>query len=86
MAQHDVLNNSTIRQIVNSIEVKHFTTFTIVNLVKSNHLDIFNQMKRNSPRNYQAVIGKAVKRFAIETSEITQISPPDESPARWEKK
>jgi len=85
MAQHNVLDNNTIRQIVNSINGKHFTTITVVNILNSNFRGIYDEMKRNSPRNFQAVIGKAVKRYSIETNEIKQISPSDESPARWEK-
>jgi len=85
MAQHHILKNSILSEIINSISGKHFTTYTVVNKLESNYQDIFNEMKRNSRRNYQAVIGTAIKRFSIETNKIKQISSRDESPARWEK-
>ena len=85
MAQHNALDNHTISKIIISIPGKHFTTITAVRILESNYPDIYNVMKINSPRNFQSVIGKAIKRFSIETNNIKQISPADESPARWEK-
>ena len=85
MAQHNVLDNNTISQIINTIPGKHFTTITAIKILESNYSGIYNEMKINSPRNFQSVIGKAIKRFSVETNIIKQISPSDESPARWEK-
>jgi hypothetical protein len=85
MAQHNVLDNNTILEIVNSINAKHFTTIEVVDRLKSNYPDIYNEMKRNSPRNFQSVIGKAIKRFSVSENKIRQISSADVSPAIWEK-
>ncbi len=85
MAQHNVLDNKTILEIVISINGKQFSTLVVVDKLKSNYPDIYNDMKRNSPRNFQSVIGKAIKRFSVQTNKIIQISSADVSPAIWEK-
>jgi hypothetical protein len=85
MAQHDAINNSMLQTIINSIPSKHFTTLSVVSALEINYKNKVEELKGYSPRNYRSVIGKAVKRFSVETNKIKQISPPDESPARWEK-
>ncbi|MCX6158797.1 MAG: hypothetical protein NTY74_12535 [Ignavibacteriae bacterium] len=86
MAQHNVLDNNTISKVINSIPGKHFTTITVVKILESDYPAKYNELKINSPRNFQSVIGVAIKRYLRETNKITQLSPQEESPARWEKK
>jgi len=86
MAQHDEITNSVLKSCIDGISSKHFTTLKVVSLLEKNHPDVIEIVKSNSERNWRAVIGKAIKRFSVETNLIVQKSTVDESPARWEKK
>ena len=86
MAQHDEITNSTLKSCIEKIPSRHFTTFKVVTVLEKNYPEVVEIVKSNSERNWKAVIGRAIKRFSIETNIVKQISLPTESPARWEKK
>lgn len=85
MAQHEEITNLVLKSCLDKITPKHFTTFKIVSILEKNYPEVIEIVKSNSVRNWKAVIGKAIKRFSVETNLIKQISSVDESPARWEK-
>ena len=85
MALKDEISNQILESCINSIPSKHFTTLRVIDeLVKTFPNDV-KRVQSYSERNWRAVIGTAIKRFAVETNHIKQISPTSESPARWEK-
>ncbi|HMQ69813.1 MAG TPA: hypothetical protein PKA90_12635 [Ignavibacteria bacterium] len=86
MAQHNVITNDQIQKCIDSIQATHFTTFRVVKELETLFPETVKILKSNSERNWRSVIGKAIKRFSVETGKIKQISPAEESPARWEKK
>ncbi|MFH2037352.1 MAG: hypothetical protein ABIJ45_13180 [Candidatus Zixiibacteriota bacterium] len=86
MALHDDLTNEMIEKAVNSVPGNLFNTLRIVELLKKQEPVVIEELQEWSPRNWRAVIGKAVKRYAVETNKIDQASPPTESPARWKKR
>lgn len=85
MAQHEEITNLVLKSCLDKIISKHFTTFKVVSILEKNYPEVIEIVKSNSERNWKAVIGKAIKRFSVETNLIKQISSVDESPARWEK-
>lgn len=85
MAIYDEVPNSSIQKCVESIPTKHFTTLRVITELERQFPDQVSVVQSYSTRNWRALIGKALKRFAVETNKVKQVSPPDESPARWEK-
>ena len=85
MALHDDIPNSVIEKGINSIQRDAFTTLTIVDYLVKNETQMIDDLKGWSPRNWRSVVGKAIKRYSVETNKIKQVSPADESPARWKK-
>lgn len=85
MALHDEISNQILGKCINAIPSKNFTTLRVIDeLIKSFPNDA-ERIKSYSERNWRSVIGKAIKRFSVETNLIKQISPASESPARSEK-
>lgn len=85
MALHHEITNHALETCINAIPSKHFTTLKVISVLQNKYpLDV-ERLKSYSTRNWRAVIGKAIKRFSVETNIIKQVSRVDESPARWEK-
>lgn len=85
MAINDEITNKMVEKCLEQIPSKYFTTLAVVDLLLKNENDAVEKVKSSSPRNWRALIGKAIKRYSVETSKVKQISPDGESPARWEK-
>jgi hypothetical protein len=85
MAMHDEITNLVLENCINAIPSKNFTTLRVISELEKKYPIDVNRVKSYSERNWRAVIGKAIKRFSVETNKIKQVSPVDESPARWEK-
>jgi len=86
MALYNNVTNEMVKNAVNEISGKLFNTLKVVDILKKQEPDVIEELQGWSPRNWRSVIGKAIKRYAVETSRIDQASPPDESPARWKKR
>lgn len=85
MALHHEISNEALQKCISNISSNYFTTLKVVDELSKQYPESVDKVKSFSERNWRAVIGKAVKRFSVETIRIKQISPSDESPARWEK-
>jgi len=85
MALHHEITNQQLEKCINSILSKHFTTLRVVDELLKIFPNDVERVKSYSERNWRSVIGKAIKRFSVETNLIKQISHSSESPARWEK-
>jgi len=85
MAIKDEISNQILQNCINSIPSKNFTTLRVIDELLKNFPNDVERVRSYSERNWRAVIGTAIKRFAVETNQIKQISPASESPARWEK-
>jgi len=85
MALHDDISDLVIEKGINFIERDAFTTLTIVDYLVEKEPQLINDLKGWSPRNWRSVVGKAIKRYSVKTKKIKQVSPADESPARWKK-
>jgi hypothetical protein len=86
MAQHNEITNDQLQKCIDAIQASHFTTFKVVRELEIHFPETVKILQSNSITHWRSVIGKAIKRYSVETSKIKQISPADESPARWEKK
>ena len=85
MALHDEISNKILETCINSIPSKNFTTLRVITELEKNFTNDVKRVQSYSERNWRSVIGKAIKRFSVETNLIKQISPSSETPARWEK-
>ena len=85
MAMHDEITNLVLENCINAIPSKNFTTLRVISELEKKYPIDVNRVRSYSERNWRAVIGKAIKRFSVETNKIKQVSSVDESPARWEK-
>jgi hypothetical protein len=85
MALHEEISNHALETCINTIPSKHFTTLKVISKLEKKFPEDVKRVKSYSERNWRAVIGKAIKRFSVETNLIKQISDTKESPARWEK-
>lgn len=85
MALHNEITNHVLETCINAIPSKHFTTLKVISVLKIKYPIDVERVQSYSVRNWRAVIGKAIKRFSVETNLIKQISKVNESPARWEK-
>jgi hypothetical protein len=85
MAMHDEITNLMLENCINAIPSKNFTTLRVISELEKKYPIDVNRVKSYSERNWRAVIGKAIKRFSVETNNIRQVSSVEESPARWEK-
>jgi hypothetical protein len=85
MALHEEISNQAIELCVNAIPSKYFTTLKVISELERRFPEDVKRIKSYSERNWRAVIGKAIKRFSVETNLIKQVSEAKESPARWEK-
>ena len=86
MALHDALSNEMIKIAIDEIPGRLFNTLRVVDILVNQESEVIEELQEWSPRNWRAVIGKAIKRYALETNLIDQVSPPQESPARWKKR
>lgn len=85
MALHHEITNYMLEVCIKAIPAKHFTTLKVISVLQNKFpLDV-ERVQSYSPRNWRAVIGKSIKRYAVETNMIKQLSEVDESPARWGK-
>jgi hypothetical protein len=85
MALHDEISNQVLEKCINAIPSKYFTTLRVIDELIKSFPEVVERVRSYSERNWRSVIGKAIKRFSVETNLIKQISPASESPARWEK-
>ncbi|OQA92835.1 MAG: hypothetical protein BWY26_00038 [Elusimicrobia bacterium ADurb.Bin231] len=85
MALYDEITSQVLENCVNDISSKYFTTLTVIDKLEKLYPDIVEKVKAYSTRNWRAVIGRALKRFSLETNLIAQVSSASETPARWEK-
>ncbi len=85
MALHDQISNEILDSCLSSIPSRNFTTLRVISELEKKFPSDVQKIKDYSERNWRAVIGKAIKRFSVETNLIKQISRVEESPARWEK-
>ena len=85
MAIHDDIPDSVIEQALASIQRDAFTTLTVVEYLEKNHDALVQDLQGWSPRNWRSVVGKKIKAYSLKTNKIKQVSPSDESPARWKK-
>jgi hypothetical protein len=85
MALHDDISDAVIEDCISSFERNAFTTLTIVEYLVKNQPNLIEDLKGWSPRNWRSVVGKAIKRYSVHTNKIRQVSPANESPARWKK-
>lgn len=86
MALHNEIPNSQLQVCIDAIPSSHFTTFRVIAELENRFPAEVASLKAYSERNWRSVIGKAIKRYSVETNRIEQVSPSTESPARWEKK
>jgi hypothetical protein len=86
MAIMDTITNQMIEKAINTISGKTFNTLHVLEILIDQENKAVGEVRIWSSRNWRALIGKAIKRYAVETNKIDQISPPDESPARWKKR
>lgn len=86
MAIMDIITNDMVERAVNSIPTKNFNTLHVIEKLIELEFGAVEELKNWSSRNWRSSIGKAIKRFSVETNKIDQISPSDESPARWRKR
>lgn len=86
MALHNEITNDQLQTCIDGIPSPNFTTLRVISELEKQFPSDIKAIRSYSERNWRAVIGKAIKRFAVETNRIKQVSPPEESPARWEKK
>jgi hypothetical protein len=86
MAITDTITNQMIENAINTISGKTFNTLHVLEILIDQENEAVGEVRIWSSRNWRALIGKAIKRFAVETNKIDQISPASESPARWRKR
>ncbi len=85
MAISDDISNQVIENAINQISRNGFTTFHLIDELEKTEPELMEDIRSWSVRNWRSIVGKAIKRYSIETSKITQVSPPNETPARWKK-
>ncbi|GAB1350041.1 hypothetical protein MASR1M107_22560 [Ignavibacteriales bacterium] len=85
MAISDDISNNVIEHAINSLGRNSFTTFHVIEVMEKNNSELILDIKSWSERNWRAIIGKAIKRYSVESNKIKQVSPPNETPARWKK-
>ncbi|GAB1350043.1 hypothetical protein MASR1M107_22580 [Ignavibacteriales bacterium] len=86
MAIMDIITDEMVERAVNSIPTKNFNTLHFIEKLIELEFEAVDEVKNWSSRNWRGLIGKALKRYSVETNKIDQISPSDESPARWRKR
>lgn len=86
MAIQDQVTNRQLEDCIAEIPSNYFTTLKVIDILLAKYPDAVRSVQAFSERNWRALIGKAIKRYAVETSRIRQISDPSENPARWEKR
>ena len=85
MALHDEISNQTLKICLNAISSQYFTTLNVISELEKNFPDEVTKVRSFSERNWRAIIGKAIKRFSVETNLIKQITDAKQSPAIWKK-
>lgn len=85
MAISDDITNQVIESAIQQLGRNGFTTFHLIEVLEKNETELISDIKSWSERNWRAIIGKAIKRYSIETGAIKQVSPANETPARWKK-
>jgi|GEM_PF-1341365 hypothetical protein len=85
MAISDDISNQVIEEAINLLGRNSFNTFQLIEVLEQHHSEMISDIKNWSERNWRAIIGKAIKRYSIQTNKISQASPPNETPARWKK-
>lgn len=85
MAISDDISNQVIEEAIKLLGRDSFTTFNLITILEQNYGELVSDIKNWSERNWRAIIGKAIKRYSVETNKIRQVSPASETPARWKK-
>ena len=85
MALHNEISNQILDECIKAIPSNNFTTIRVISELEKRFSSDVAKVRSYSERNWRSVIGKAIKRYSVETNKIKQISLRDESPARWEK-
>jgi hypothetical protein len=78
-----ILPNHIIENVIALIAKDEFTTFDVTDILCCTYYG--QEMQSVFPTHWRAETGKAVKRYALGTNKISQITPSDESPAKWKK-
>ncbi len=85
MAISDDISNQVIENAINQLGRNSFNTLHLIEVLESQESELIKDIKSWSERNWRSVVGKAIKRYSVQTNKISQISPPTESPARWKR-
>jgi cytidylate kinase len=85
MAIHDDISNSVIEKAIEKLGRDSFTTFHLIDIFEIHEKDLVIDIQGWSERNWRSIFGKAIKRYSVQTNKIRQVSPPNETPARWKK-
>lgn len=85
MAISDDISNNVIENAINQLGRNSFNTFHLIEVLETHENELITDIKSWSVRNWRSIIGKAIKRYSVQTNKISQISPPNETPARWKK-
>ncbi len=86
MAIMDIITDQIIEEVVNLLPERIFTTLHFIEKLEHLYFELVEEGRNKAPDSWRGLIGKRLKKFATNTHKIDQISPPDESPARWRKR
>ena len=85
MAISDDISNQVIENAINQLGRNSFNTLHLIEVLEKHESELIKDIKSWSERNWRSVVGKAIKRYSVQTNKISQISPTTESPARWKR-
>lgn len=85
MAISDDISNQVIENAINRLGRNSFNTFHLIEELEKQEVELISDIKSWSERNWRSIIGKAIKRYSVQTNKINQVSPASETPARWKK-
>ncbi|MFZ1320697.1 MAG: hypothetical protein WAT71_04000 [Ignavibacteria bacterium] len=80
------LPTSIIDKVIGVIKANNTEVFSTIEFIETwervdkKTMDEFEKLRG---RNWRAIVGKAIKKYSIDTNKFRQITPPQVSPARW---
>lgn len=86
MAIIDIIDNNMLERAIDSIPGRIFNTLQVAEILYKSENDTVEELINRSSYPWKGFIGRALKRYSVETNKIDHISPADESPARWKKR
>lgn len=86
MAIIDIIPNDMLEKAIYSIPGKIFNTWQVAEILSESEKDTVEELTNRSSYPWRGFIGRALKRYSVQTHNIDQMSSPDESPARWKKR